>query len=205
VSAAGSKVGEDLRLDAVDQVPQLGHELFGLLVRGGHGLRGGRPGRQVQPGQAELHGERDQLLLRAVVQVTLDAAALGLEGVGQPGTGRRDLGELGAQPILLPASAQQRAGYRRVRPGDQRHQVRAQAQQDDAREEERHRLRHGRGLPGAHLNGTPAQRYDDRGGYEGPGQQHREQRREAESGHDSGLQARIASLPPRGRVAVPCL
>ena len=48
------QVGEDLRLDAVDQVPQVGHELFGLLGRGCHGLRGGRPGRQVQPGQAEL-------------------------------------------------------------------------------------------------------------------------------------------------------
>ena len=152
------EVGQDLRLDAVDQLPQLGHQLLGLLVRGGHGLRGGRPGRQVEPGQAELHGERDQLLLGAVVQVTLDAAALGLEGVGQPGTGRRDLGQLGAQPLLRPAAAQQRAGDRRVRPGDQRHQVRAQAQQDEAGEDERHRLRHGRGLPGEHLNGTPAQR-----------------------------------------------
>jgi hypothetical protein len=199
------EVGEDLRLDAVDQVPQVGHQLPGLLVRGGHGLRG-RPGRQVEPGQPELHGERDQLLLGAVVQVTLDAAALGLERAGEPGTGRRDLGELRAQPCFRPAAEQQRAGDRRVRPGDQRHQVRPQDKQDQAREEERHGLRHGRGPPGEQgdVPPGPAQRDADRAGQEDHAQEQRGQRRGAGSGRNRRQQARIAGLPPRGRVGVPC-
>ena len=65
-----------------DQVPQFGQRLLGLLVRladdGGGGLR---VGLELGPGPAELHGQGDQPLLGAVVQVTLDPAAFCLGGV----------------------------------------------------------------------------------------------------------------------------
>jgi hypothetical protein len=34
-SGGQAEVGQDLRLDAVDELAQLGHQLLGLLVRGG--------------------------------------------------------------------------------------------------------------------------------------------------------------------------
>ncbi len=43
------------------------------------------------PGQAEVHGQRGEVLLRAVVDVALDPAALGVGGRHQPGPGRPQL------------------------------------------------------------------------------------------------------------------
>ena len=69
-------VGEDGRVDAADQVAQLGQRLLDLAVRVVQG--GGRLGvaRHLALGGAQLDAEGDQPLLRAVVQVALDAAAL---------------------------------------------------------------------------------------------------------------------------------
>ena len=47
--------------------------------------------------QAELDGQRDQLLLGAVVQVPLDPAAFGVLGLGQPAPGREQLVDRGPQ------------------------------------------------------------------------------------------------------------
>ena len=47
--------------------------------------------------QAELDGQRDQLLLGAVVQVPLDPAAFGVLGPGQPAPGREQLLDRGPQ------------------------------------------------------------------------------------------------------------
>ena len=84
-------VGEDRRVDAPDEVAQLGEGRLGLVVGVGHerlGLLG--VGVEALAGPAEVHGERDEPLLGAVVQVALDAAALGLGAVdgGAPGSPR---------------------------------------------------------------------------------------------------------------------
>jgi hypothetical protein len=72
-------VGEHGRVDAAGQVAQLGQGPLGLLVGlADQGGGRGRVGLQLGPGHAQVHGQGDQPLLGAVVQVTLDAAALGL-------------------------------------------------------------------------------------------------------------------------------
>ena len=90
-SGGQAAVGEDLWVDAADQLPQLGQGLLGLLVGGADLLCGGRVGRQVEPNLAKGHGQGDQPLLGAVVQVALDAAPLQLEGIGQAGPRAGDL------------------------------------------------------------------------------------------------------------------
>ena len=50
-------VGQDLRVDAADQVAQLGQRQLRLLVRLADAAGGRRARRQVQLGQAELHGQ----------------------------------------------------------------------------------------------------------------------------------------------------
>lgn len=69
-----ARVAQDLRLDAVDELAQLGHQLLGLIVRGGDCFGGGGIGRQIQPGQPELHGEVDEFLLGRRMQVALGPA-----------------------------------------------------------------------------------------------------------------------------------
>ena len=76
-------------MDALDQFAQVSEGLLGLAL----GLRQqavrGLVGRH--PGQAERHGQGHQLLLRAVVQVPLDPAALRFERVDEPGPGAGEL------------------------------------------------------------------------------------------------------------------
>jgi len=69
--------GQHRRVHAPDQVTQLGKGLLGLDVRPVNQLAGGvRVVGELRLGPAELHGQRDQPLLRAVVQVTLDPSQL---------------------------------------------------------------------------------------------------------------------------------
>ena len=79
------EIGEDLRMDAADLVPEGRECQPGLLV----GLADEFTGASVcvghMPlGQAQIHRQEHQVLLRAVVQVSLDPTAFGLERVDQP-------------------------------------------------------------------------------------------------------------------------
>src|SRR6185437_10349029 len=72
-------VGEQRRVDAVGEVAQFldgGLDLVGELVD--HQRRRLRVVGDEVAGEPEVHGEGDQVLLRAVVQVALDPAALGV-------------------------------------------------------------------------------------------------------------------------------
>ena len=104
-------------MQAADELAQLGQGQHGLVVRGGDG-QPDRFGFGVEPlpGHAEVHGQRDQPLLRAVVQVPLDPAAFGVGRVDQVGAaaGQR----LDPQRQLLAGPrAEQRPGQPLVRPG----------------------------------------------------------------------------------------
>jgi hypothetical protein len=54
-------------------------------------------------GELQLDGERDEVLLRALVEVTLDPPAVGIGSKNEPRPGRAQLGNLGAQPLKLVA------------------------------------------------------------------------------------------------------
>jgi hypothetical protein len=49
--------------------------------------------------ELEVDRERDQVLLRTVVKLALDAASVGIVGDGQPLAGRSQLFDLDAQPV----------------------------------------------------------------------------------------------------------
>ena len=65
-------------MQAADQVAQLGEGGLGLLVRLGDRLLRLLGGARLGPGHAQVDGEGHQPLLRAVVQVPLEAAPLGV-------------------------------------------------------------------------------------------------------------------------------
>ena len=67
-------------------------------------------GRDSAARPAQTHGEGDEVLLGAVVQVPLDAGAFGLEGVHEGGAAGREVADLGGQLLeaLLLALARQR-------------------------------------------------------------------------------------------------
>jgi hypothetical protein len=78
-------VDQHRRVDAARQVAQVGEGALGLFVRLADQLGGRlRVGAELLPGHAEVHGEGDQALLGAVVEVALDAAALVLGRVHRP-------------------------------------------------------------------------------------------------------------------------
>ena len=91
-------VGQHRRVHAPDEVAQLGEGLLGLDVRlvdefpGGVDVIG-----ELRLGPAELHRQRDQPLLRAVVQVTLDPPPLRLGRVHHPLAADLELGHPGGQ------------------------------------------------------------------------------------------------------------
>ncbi len=123
-------VGQYRRVHAADQVAQLGERLLGLGVGLVDQLTGGvevvaEPGL----GPAELHGQRDQPLLRAVVQVTLDPPPLRLGRVDHPLAADLQLGDPGGQ---VPARAEQPAGERAVREGQAAGQLRRGQHQQQA-------------------------------------------------------------------------
>jgi hypothetical protein len=78
------------------------------LVYGDHGLR--LPG--LGTSQPDPGGEDEQTLLCAVVQVPLDTTALGDTGLGSPGVGCADAGELVAQDGVQASVLDRQAGSR---------------------------------------------------------------------------------------------
>ena len=127
-------VGQHGRVDATDHVAQLGDRVLRLLVRAGDQLPGGlRVGVELLLGHPEVHRQRDQVLLRAVVQVALDPAALGVRRVDHPGPRLGQRGHLRGQH-LGPARRQQRADQRElgVRQRHGQHRRELQRQQADA-------------------------------------------------------------------------
>ena len=105
-------LGQHRRVHAPDEVAQLGKGLFGLRVGlvdqllGSVGVVG-----ELRLGPAEFHGQRDQPLLRAVVQVTLDPPPLRLGRVHHPLPADFEFGHPGGQ---VTRRAEQPTGHRRV-------------------------------------------------------------------------------------------
>jgi hypothetical protein len=87
--------GQDRGMDPAGQFPQLGQCLAGFLA--------GRLDQRLQlrvcrgavAGHRQGQAQRHQPLLRAVMQVTLQPAPLGIPGLDDPGPGGTDLFELG--------------------------------------------------------------------------------------------------------------
>ena len=129
-------VGQDLRVDAADQLAQLGEGLLRLLLRLVDACGGGRAGRQVEPGEPQRHRQRDQALLGAVVEVALDAPPLELECVDQAGARAGDLD----QPLvqLRLAGRQDQPGKGGTGTGPRGEQVRTRHQRQQADGEHRH-------------------------------------------------------------------
>ena len=119
-----------LRVDAADGAAQLGQRLFGLAVGVLHGCEP-RAIRYVELRPPQRHGEGDQPLLDAVVQVALDPAALGLEGVDQVHARAAQVGDLGRQLRL--ARVQQHPGQRGLGDRSERHDVRRAHEREPAR------------------------------------------------------------------------
>jgi hypothetical protein len=108
-------LGEHRGVDAAGQFAQLGQRLLRLLA----GRLDQRLQLGIDPGQAaarhaERQGQRDQPLLRPVVQVALEPAAFGVPGLHDPGPGRPHQLQLrldlGLQPGMLQGHARRRRG-----------------------------------------------------------------------------------------------
>ena len=83
-------VGEHGGVDAAGQLAQLGGRLVELLHRLVEQLGGRRRvGVELVAGQAQVHGQRHQPLLGAVVEVALDPAPLGVAGLDDAAPARR--------------------------------------------------------------------------------------------------------------------
>ena len=101
-------------MDAADQVADLLERRLRLLVGLGDQRRAALGvGLEALAGHAEVHGEGDEALLGAVVEVALDAPALGLgavDGRGPAGLGATDL----LAQLVAAAGTEQPAGRSHV-------------------------------------------------------------------------------------------
>ncbi|ALP00096.1 hypothetical protein SHL15_9179 [Streptomyces hygroscopicus subsp. limoneus] len=188
-------------MQAAHQVVQLGDRLLRLAVRLVDHLAGVR--RQVAeggPGQAQVDGERDEALLRAVVQVALDPPPLGVGGVEHTGPALGEVGDPAGQ-LLRAAGAEQDLG----RPGLQPHQSAGQP----GPEEQQGEAAGGdvRGLRGVPEVGDPplwGQRPDphvDGGGHESGGPDGEDG--EVQDGEQRTRHSVVADLPPQGPAGQP--
>jgi hypothetical protein len=96
------------RVQAADQVAEFGEGRLGILVGLGQGLMRLLGGFGVDPGQAQVHGQRDEPLLGPVVQVPFQPAPFGVGGVDGAGPGLGQVLHLVFQ-LQRPAGAQQRS------------------------------------------------------------------------------------------------
>ena len=106
-SRCQSALGQHRRSDAAHRFTQVLQGGLRAVLRGIDPLQQRGPGRgggvllgQRLSGQAQtaqVHGEGDELLLGAVMQVSLDASAFGLEGVHEGGSAGREVADLGGQ------------------------------------------------------------------------------------------------------------
>lgn len=187
-------VREDPGVDAVDQLPQLGQDLTGLRV-GLRQLVGQRARRRVEPGQAEGHGEGDQALLGAVVQIALDPAPLGLEGVDEAGPGGDDLPD---RPRLRVARGEQGPGEGGAGTGDGGEGVGERDEEEGAEE----RGGEGLGVGGDQvrlddLRLLAVRRELERGAEQRQGQADADgEREEVERPQDGSEQQGVPELPP---------
>jgi hypothetical protein len=118
------------RVQAADQVAEFGQGRLGVLVGFGQGLLRLLGGFGVDPGQAQVHGQRDELLLGAVVQVPLQPAPFGVGGVDGAGPGLGQVLHLVFQ-FLRAAGAQQSLRDPGVERRDRGGQPRRRGQQHD--------------------------------------------------------------------------
>ncbi len=197
-------VGQDLRVDPPYEVAQLLQCDLGLAAPPGH--QGGGAGRlrdpaQFQLGEAQGHAEGDQLLLRTVVQVPLDAPPFGFEGVDQADPGAGELQD----PVSLHTRSEQQAGGLDLGPGEQGARVRRHQHpgQSDGRAAE------GLQRPGDRPAGDQHHRVrgdgpDDRRGRD-KGQVEGQQRDHGEPGgpEDRPEQGGVRELPPGGPLPQP--
>ena len=132
-------VGQHRRRQAPREVAQLGQRGAGLgaglLEQGGGAVdvAGGQP----CAGPAQLHGQRDQPLLRAVVQVALEPASLGLGRLDRRRPGAGDIGQPALELRVSGAEQGAPLGPRRQR--DDADDVGPGEQQRDAQQRERQR------------------------------------------------------------------
>lgn len=97
------------RMDAAGEIPQLGDGELRVVMRlPDERLGRGRVGLHALDGHAEIHGEADEALLRAVVKIPLDAPPLGRAGVHATGAARVKL--VHARLHLARRGTQQRDG-----------------------------------------------------------------------------------------------
>jgi hypothetical protein len=94
-------------VDASSQIPEVPERQRQLVAQPLERRGNRRSGRARCPGShgTQLEGHGHQALLRAVVQVSLDSAALGVGGLDDPGTRGLDLlqlcPQLGVKPLVV--------------------------------------------------------------------------------------------------------
>ena len=104
-------LAEERRVDPAGELAQLGDRLLDLVLRAREHVRVGRVAARGR--EPERDGERDEPLLRAVVEVALDPPPLGVGRGDDPGPRRPHLGELrahlGRQALVLEHEPRRRA------------------------------------------------------------------------------------------------
>ncbi len=126
-------------MDPAGQVAQLDERLLGLPMGVlDQALGAGRVRVPLLPGPAQIHRQRHQPLLGAVVEVTFYALALDLHRVDHAGTAVGERGDLLVQ-LLRPARTEQQGGQLSVQHGHQADGEGHEWHHHEAEDERRHR------------------------------------------------------------------
>ncbi len=104
IAAAESEIGENPRVHPAYDLTKIGERRLGLAVRLAYEVEPRAVG-DVELGATQQHRQRDHPLLHAVVEIALDALALGLECVDELQARAAELGDVRLE--LLLARAQQ--------------------------------------------------------------------------------------------------